>query len=686
MMDAATNGGALFASITCLDGAFGLLGKGIDRPVPGGLAGLVKTAAIEWPEVVCRAIDISPDWRDFDRLATAIGAALRSEDTDGGIEIGLCPDLPANTGYRLNLEPASCPEESVPLNHQDVVVITGGARGVTAQAAIALAEACRPALILLGRSPAPVPEPEWLAHVHAPSEMKQAILRHELPAQASPRELESAYQRHQANREILSTLNAIRSTGARVEYHAVDVRQAQALSRVLETARTSHGPITAIIHGAGVLEDRLILDKTPEQFETVFDTKVAGFKSLLDATRKDPVKHIVCFSSITARIGNRGQADYAMANEVLNKMAQRESFLRKECRVVSINWGPWDGGMVGDSLRREFERSRIPLIPLKAGAQCMMQELQAGPGGPVEVVIGSGFSHPESAIRPSPAPETLSLSIKREIDIDRYPILGAHILNGKPVVPFALITEWLGHGALHENPGLQLSGLDDIRVLKGIRLDDGKKTIRLMTGKTRKNGPNFEMDIEIRDGFKDGKEIIHTRARAVLSNELAAAPEFDFSRYLDKSHAYARPMEEVYDKILFHGNALKGLQRILTLSPQAMVAELASAPPPDQWTTEPFRSRWIGDPLVLDAAFQMAIVWCFEQKGMLSLPSFGASYRQYCSRFPEEGVTAVLEIRQAGQSKMLGDFTFLDIHRTVIARLTGYEAVMDTSLTKAFKN
>jgi hypothetical protein len=71
---------------------------------------------------------------------------------------------------------------------------------------------------------------------------------------------------------------------------------------------------------------------------------------------------------------------------------------------------------------------------------------------------------------------------------------------------------------------------------------------------------------------------------------------------------------------------------------------------------------------------------------MLSLPSFGASYRQYCSRFPEAGVTAVLEIRQAGRTKMLGDFTFLDVHRTVIARLTGYEAVMDTSLTKAFKN
>jgi acyl transferase domain-containing protein/NAD(P)-dependent dehydrogenase (short-subunit alcohol dehydrogenase family)/acyl carrier protein len=686
ILDAATSGGGLLASITCLDGAFGLLGK-CSRPVPGGLAGLIKTAAIEWPAVVCRAIDVSPDWQAAGRLASEIHAALRSEDPENRIEIGLCPNLPSHMAYRLKLDSASYPVGSTRLDSQDVVVITGGARGVTARAAVALAEACRPTLVLLGRSPAPVPEPDWLSPAREPSEMKQAIVHHELPRNASPRELETAYRKHQANREILLTLSMIRSTGARVEYHAVDIRRAQELSDVLETVRTTCGPITAVIHGAGVLEDRLILDKTPEQFQVVFDTKVAGFLSLLDATRNDPLKHIVCFSSITARIGNRGQVDYAMANEVLNKTAHRESVIRKECRVVSINWGPWDGGMVDDSLRREFERNHIHLIPLDAGAHSMVQELQAGPEGPVEVVIGAGLLRPQPPeTRQSLTAETLSLSLKREIDIDRYPILESHILNGKPVVPFALITEWLGHGALHENPGLQLSGLDDIRLLKGIRLDDGKKTIRLMTGKTRKNGSNFEMDIEIRDGFKDGIEVIHTRARAVLSNELSLPPEFDISRYLSNNHVYTRPMAEVYDKILFHGNALKGLQRILSLSPQAMVAELASAPPPDQWTTEPLRSRWIGDPLVLDAAFQMAIVWCFEQKGMVSLPSFGASYRQYCNRFPEEGVTAVLEIREASRNKMLGDFTFLNDHHDVIAKMTGYEAVMDISLQKAFRN
>ena len=686
ILDAAAHGGGVLASITCLDGAFGLLEK-CSRPFPGGLAGLIKTAAVEWPTVVCRAIDFSPDWPDVDRLATQIYTALCSNDPEHRIEIGLSPDLPPHKAYRLNLAAAPYPVGSIRLDSRDVVVITGGARGVTAQAAIALAETCRPTLVLLGRSPEPIPEPEWLVQAHEPSEMKQAILRHELLPNVSPKELETAYRKHRANRDILSTLHAIRSTGARTAYHTVDVRNAKALSDILEIVRSTFGPITAVIHGAGILEDRLILDKTPEQFQMVFDTKVVGFRALMDATRSDTLKQIVCFSSISARIGNRGQVDYAMANEVLNKTAHREALDRKDCRVVSINWGPWDGGMVTDSLRREFERNHVRLIPPTAGAHSMVQEMKAGPSGPVEVVIGSGQFHPQpQETLPSPAAETLTQSMKREIDIDRYPILESHILNGKPVVPFALITEWLGHGALHENPGLQLSGLDDIRILKGIRLDDGTKTIRLMTGKTRKNGSHFEMDIEIRDGFKDGKEVIHTRARAVLSNELFLPPAFDISRHLNENHVYTRSMEEVYKKILFHGNGLKGLQRILSLSPETMVAELASAPPPDQWTTEPLRSRWIGDPLVLDAAFQMAIVWCFEQKGMVSLPSFGASYRQYCSRFPENGVTAVLEIRQTGQNKMLGDFTFLDAQHAVIATLTGYEAVMDTSLQKTFKN
>ena len=88
---------------------------------------------------------------------------------------------------------------------------------------------------------------------------------------------------------------------------------------------------------------------------------------------------------------------------------------------------------------------------------------------------------------------------------------------------------------------------------------------------------------------------------------------------------------------------------------------------------------------MLDGAFQMATVWCFEEKGAVSLPSYAASYRQYRDQFPSDAVTVVLEITEATTRKMRGDFTFLDSDDEIVARLIGYEAIMDASLFKAFK-
>ena len=97
------------------------------------------------------------------------------------------------------------------------------------------------------------------------------------------------------------------------------------------------------------------------------------------------------------------------------------------------------------------------------------------------------------------------------------------------------------------------------------------------------------------------------------------------------------------------------------------------------------RSRWILDPLALDSAFQMATLWCYEEKGMVSLPSYCASYRQYRKKLPSDGVVAVLKVETVSDRKMTGQFTFLDADNTVIATLNGYEAIMDAGLMDAFK-
>jgi len=698
LSDAVSDGGALLATVTRLDGAFGFNDSNINAPITGALAGLVKTAALEWEKVRCRAIDVAPQWSDTAAIAQAVSAELfcANNDSSAPVEVGLTPDGSSVQRIGLTLAPVPLPENRplhTGIEPQDVIVISGGARGVTAAAAKTLAGRTHATIIMLGRSSSPTPEPAWLKPAYTHAEMKRALLENAFGNQSvAPAQLEKVYRAYKTNREINTTLKQLENIGVQAHYYAADVRNRNEMRAVIQDVRKTYGPVSGLIHAAGVLEDRLIVDKSMAQFENVFETKVAGFSNLLEALEADPLKQIVLFSSIAGRMGNKGQVDYAMANEALNKMAQREAYRRGSvCKVIALNWGPWDGGMVSSGLKNEFARRNIELIPLEAGALCMLHEMSQPENGPVEVVLGAGLTTAHENVAPTETDstlhdETLSLAFKRDVNLTSYPILKAHVLDGKPVIPFALMTEWIGHSALHDNPGMLVCGFDNMRVLQGVKLDHSPLTIRLFNGRTRKNGDAFEVNVEIHNGLKkNGADIVHTRAKAILTHSLSAPPV-----YLKPADAhlngYSRSMDEVYRDILFHGLELRGIKQILGCTPQTMVAQINGAPTPDKWIQSPLRSRWLSDPLILDSAFQMAIIWCHEEKGAVSLPVYSKSYRQYRETFPEDGVTAVLEITEADHRKMKGDFTFLDADNVVVARITGYEAIMDASLADAFRN
>src|SRR5690606_29052321 len=144
------------------------------------------------------------------------------------------------------------------------------------------------------------------------------------------------------------------------------------------------------VHGAGVLADRRLEDKRPEDFERVFATKVDGLDALLEATAGDPLDTILLFSSVAGRFGNAGQSDYAMANSVLDAIAAREAAARPAARVRSLAWGPWAGGMVTPELAALFESRGIGLIDLERGADAFVREAYAR--GPANCVLGAELS------------------------------------------------------------------------------------------------------------------------------------------------------------------------------------------------------------------------------------------------------------------------------------------------------
>jgi NAD(P)-dependent dehydrogenase (short-subunit alcohol dehydrogenase family) len=174
-----------------------------------------------------------------------------------------------------------------------------------------------------------------------------------------------------------------------VTYHGVDVRDEQALGAVVDGIYDRHGRLDAVVHGAGVIEDRLIADKSVDGFAAVYATKVDSAQTLLRHLRPGPVV-VVLFASISGVFGNRGQVDYAAANDALDALA-RSNDGRDGHRVVSIDWGPWAGaGMVDAELERDYRRRGVELIDVTLGVPIVAAEIGRQAPGPSQLIVTAG--------------------------------------------------------------------------------------------------------------------------------------------------------------------------------------------------------------------------------------------------------------------------------------------------------
>ncbi len=378
--DAAVRGAKWIVATTALGGTFGYdLATAPDRELRGGPSGMLKTIAREWPEAKVRVIDVEPT-----AAADGIADQIRTEllVIDKFVEIGYAN----GRRYQLAVTPTELPASGagVELDSDSVVLVTGGARGITARIAIALANKYKCRLELVGRSPLPTePEDPALAAATDAMALRKALIAAGL---RDPSAIEAACARVLSARDIRATLRAIEQAGGQVAYHAVDVRDRAVFGGLIDTIYAKHGRIDGVVHGAGVLEDKLVRDKTDESFARVYDTKVAAAEVLLAKLRVD-TRFAVMFGSISGVFGNRGQVDYATANDALDKLALALS-RRIDGRSVAVDWGPWGGGgMVTPELEREYARRGMGMIPPDSGVQALLDELARGDRADTQVVV-----------------------------------------------------------------------------------------------------------------------------------------------------------------------------------------------------------------------------------------------------------------------------------------------------------
>lgn len=336
-------------------------------PLGAGLRGMARSLAREHRDLRVRTVDIDP----ASPPAVAAGQLLTEVlSADPLLEVG----YRSERRLRLRTVPEPLVQDGsvgVRLGRGDVVLITGGGRGITAAVAVALArEGCH--LELVGRTPLSTPAED--AGKTVPTE---------------------------AERQILATLDAVAAAGGSADYHSLDVRDAPAMAELVDGVYRRRGRLDGVIHGAGVIEDQLAVDKTVESFSRVFDTKVQGARGLLSAVRPG-TRFVVLFGSVAGAFGNRGQVDYAATNEALEAMAWAHNG-GPAGRVVCVHWGPWGGtGMVSPGLEREFARRGVGLIDPEEGAACLLRELSLGSPSAACVVVMR--ADPDTLGAPAAAP------------------------------------------------------------------------------------------------------------------------------------------------------------------------------------------------------------------------------------------------------------------------------------------
>lgn len=340
-----------------------------------GLRGFFRSLHREHPDTTCRLVELPPT-ADADTIARTAAAEAATPRDEPVIITG-------TTRHTLRLAPRDsrtpdgtrdlrAPEQALALDRDAVVLLIGGARGITAEVAKALD--CR--LVLAGRTaPATGSEPEGDL---------PALRTHFARMNTPPQHIDREARRVLAAREVRDTLAHL---GDRATHHQLDVRDTAALRRLVKEVHAEHGRLDGVVYAAGVIEDRLAVEKDPESFARVHATKVEGAKALLEELRDLPARprFTVFFGSISAAAGNRGQTDYAAANDALEALGGAEA--------LTVHWGPWapGTGMVTEELANAYAERGIAVIDPAAGVRALLEELRNGTTGAV-VLTASEWS------------------------------------------------------------------------------------------------------------------------------------------------------------------------------------------------------------------------------------------------------------------------------------------------------
>ncbi len=692
--------GCGIVAVTSMGGAFGVSNtQNLNySPIQAGIAGLMKSAAKELKDLNCKVVDftLETNKQNSESLAKQLLAELFTKD--GSVEVGYLKEKRfglAVEGKPLVAENITGP---LPLTSGSVVLITGGARGITAEIALELATRYQPKMVIVGRSPRPsLVEDARFAALNTAREIKGAIIE-QFKAEGKPVNIPAVEERYQSlmnEREIRNNLAKIQTAGSSLEYCQVDVRDANQLTKLLSDTYASYGEINAVIHGAGVIEDSFLKDKSLESFKKVFETKVLSALTLVNQLRLETLDYLVLFSSVVARTGNAGQADYVAANEVLNQLAQL-SQKKMRGRSISMMWGPWKAGMAQPELESIFAAHGWAMIDIASGRQSFVDELLNTNKTETQILLVAELDK-QHAIKLT-GPKLAQANVIRnssgnyeflfELNPDKDVFLADHAFDGVPVMPMAFALEFMSEAVSSVYSGWHLSHIENLDIPSGIVFDTSSKSIAIIVHEEFRSDSNVRTLVSLSSGTTTRRTCFKANFQLVKQpdlNELAAKLPVNLIRQEQSPNvgevAVVPPLSEIYGSWLFHGPLFQGIKQIEAVGASGAVGTVQTSKASD-CLTGVGTSGWVIDPIMLDSAMQLAGVWARQFLDITVLPTGFRRLTQLA--VPKEGQLGVRIFisPDSGISELTCDLAIYDSNGGIALLIEGLGGVGSKSLNR----
>ena len=624
------SGPTFLVNIVSEDGAWGFEAPKETGYISGAITGAAKSFSREYPETICKCLDIHPEI--LEKHGPEI--AFRSLIEDFPLETGVSSDLKLRT-VSFALAPEIM-ETSNPVSQGEVILVTGGARGITAECLKGIATQAPVTFVILGRTT--LSSRSESLSTYGPEEWGQEKLkiveRHKREGKApTPVLVEKELSRLRNEGEVFTNLKELRKLGSEVIYRGVDITDLGAVDRTIDGIARLCGRVDVFVHGAGIDISRSLSSKTMDQIRLVFDVKVKGARNILASLERLqlPVRRIIGFGSVAGRFGNVAQIDYSAANDSLAHLLRRLDG-DNDVRASIIDWAPWAqiGMATRGSVQQSLEQAGIDFIPPEDGVAAFIQELERPAGSPEILVAGKlgPFETDAFITHSEQSEEVIFLAgqkatieslipgehLKMKIELDpSHPLLDHHRIDRAAVLPGVGGIDIMKRAAEILDPTASELVVQRVRFLKPLKIFKADKFIaEIDIYRVSDHAIKFKAQISSRLLDKEGKPFGESRIHHELSLGAAESEEVSLPEQRWNQTVFV-PETDIYS-VFFHGPAFRFLDYVSVEGNGKGVRF--------RFKDTEKRSDMFEDivPAAIESAFQSGAAFGLESYGVMSLP------------------------------------------------------------------